>query len=562
MENFFETRFEFKNGQNGTIIEKQAVFEKNGGFSMKLHRRAIAAYFLISLSFLFLTARIIETTAKKYSAAAQSGHYKTVEIGSTRGKIYDRNLEKLVDEKEELISAFTPSVKAKQILSRLLGEERAKEIIESQKPYVGKTDEEVNTEEIRTFSVPQRYSEDSLACHLVGYVNSQSGNGVCGIEKAFNSFLKENGGKLSVSFEVDASGKVLQGLDKIINDENFDSKAGVVLTIDKRIQKIAEAALEKSTVKSGCAIVLHAGSGEILALANVPSFDRNRVEDYLDSKLSPLSNKALSAYSAGSVFKSVIAAYALESGISENRSFTCQGKMKVGDTVFTCYNQKAHGKQTLAEALQNSCNTYFIDLIEALDTDGLLMFCRSLGLSAQTVLADGLSGEKGLLPKNEELLLRGERANFSFGQGRLLVTPVQMAGVYHAIATGEYIEPGVLFGLANEDRLVRKEKAKQKKQVLSQSTVKKMRKLLSSVVEKGKAQKAKSSLLSLAGKTGTAQSGVFENGREVCRTWFSGFFPSENPHYIVVVLNEDGEGGNVDCAPVFREICEKIVFEN
>ena len=72
-------------------------------------------------------------------------------------------------------------------------------------------------------------------------------------------------------------------------------------------------------------------------------------------------------------------------------------------------------------------------------------------------------------------------------------------------------------------------------------------------------QKAYSELVSLSGKTGTAQSGVYENKKEILRTWFSGFFPSDNPNYVVVVMNENGEGGNSDCAPVFKKICEGIV---
>ena len=98
-----------------------------------------------------------------------------------------------------------------------------------------------------------------------------------------------------------------------------------------------------------------------------------------------------------------------------------------------------------------------------------------------------------------------------------------------------------------------------KEKIFSDSTVQQMKKMLAGVVSSGLADKAKSELLSLSGKTGTAQSGIYEDGKEVCRTWFTGFFPSGNPSYIVVVLDENGEGGNVDCAPVFRKVCEGIV---
>lgn len=528
-----------------------------GGENMR--KRAVWLYGLVSLCLLLLTVRIIDITAEEYSAAGSENRKKTIEIGSTRGKIYDRNLEPLVDCEEKLIAAFTPSVKSKQILSRLLGEERANEIIESKRPYVTEVKEKVNDENIKTFFVPIRYPSSAVACHLVGYVNERSGNGASGIERGYNDFLKESSGTLSVSFSVDATGSVLQGLQKTINDENYNSNAGVVLTIDRRIQKIAENALEKSSIKSGCAIVMHVQNGEILALASVPKYDRNNIGNELEKKNSPLSNKALPAYSVGSVFKSVVAAYALECGIGEETEFYCPGSITVGDTVFSCYHSKAHKNQTMAQALQNSCNIYFIKLIEKLDTDGLLMFCRSIGLSHETKIAEGVTGEKGCLPSEDSLRFPGERANFSFGQGKLLISPLQMLGVYHALATGYYVKPTAIFGFSNEEKLVKKEKVQNKKRVLSESTVKTVRKLLSSVVEKGNAEKAKSALISLAGKTGTAQSGIFDGKREICRTWFSGFFPAVNPHYIVVVLNEDGEGGSVDCAPVFKEICENIV---
>ena len=527
-----------------------------------MRKRAVWLYSLVSLCLLLLTVRIIDITAKEYSFAAAETHKKTIEIGSTRGKIYDRNLSPLVDCEERLVAAFTPSVKSKKILSRLLGEKRAEEIIQTKRPYVAEVTEEINDENIKTFRVPIRYSSFAPACHLVGYVGKESKSGESGIERGYNDFLKANGGSLSVSFSVDAAGGVLRGLDKTVNDNNYASKAGVVLTVEKGIQKIAEDALEKSKIKSGCALVMHVQSGEILALASVPKYDRNNIAAELKKENSPLSNKALPAYSVGSVFKSVVAAYALECGLSEKTTFSCEGTHKVGDAVFSCYNQKAHGKQTMAEALQNSCNIYFIKLIEKLDSDSFLMFCRALGLAHETKIAEGVTGEKGCLPEEKKLRLPGERANFSFGQGKLLISPLQMLGVYHALSTGYYVEPTAVFGLANEKGLVKKEPAKEKTEVLSKSTVKAMRRLLSSVVEKGNAKSAKSRLVSLAGKTGTAQSGIYDGKREICRTWFSGFFPAFNPHYIVVVLNEDGEGGSVDCAPVFKEICENIVLSH
>ncbi|MDO4381446.1 MAG: hypothetical protein Q4D20_11320, partial [Clostridia bacterium] len=247
-----------------------------------MRKRAVWLFSLLSLCFLLLTVRIIAITAKNYSAASQSGGRKTIELGESRGKIYDRSLEKLVDEKSRLVAVFTPDIGSRKTLEELFGAERAEEVIKSKRPFSAEVKTKINNEYIRTFEIPVRYTS-SLACQLVGYTDPQTGEGISGIEKGYNDFLKENGGKLSVSFEVDAAGGVLQGFDKEIRDENFSSKGGVVLTVDRKIQTITEKSLEKSKIKSGCVVVMHALTGEVLALANKPSFDRNDLAAALKS---------------------------------------------------------------------------------------------------------------------------------------------------------------------------------------------------------------------------------------------------------------------------------------
>ena len=110
---------------------------------------------------------------------------------------------------------------------------------------------------------------------------------------------------------------------------------------------------------------------------------------------------------------------------------------------------------------------------------------------------------------------------------------------------------------------VTKEGENKSQRILSEETVNKMRQLLYDVTDKGIASNAKSELMKLAGKTGTAESGVYnQDGQEIYRTWFVGFYPANNPHYIVAVLNEDGVSGNGDCAPVFKNICEWIACDS
>lgn len=511
--------------------------------------------------FMALMVRIAYINFSDYSSAGQNQSQRTLTIGTTRGKIYDRNMDLLVDCESRKIAAVTPAIGSAEYLKDYFSQEILNERIEKGFPFTAQVKAEINNEFIRTFSVPVRYSGESLATHLIGYLNSEATDGVSGLEKSYNNYLKENGGKLTVSFDVDAKGRVLAGMDKYINDDNFNSSAGLVLTVDKRIQEIVEQELKNSTIKSGCAIVMHVNNGEIMAVASVPDYNANDVASYLTAENSPFINKVLQSYSVGSVFKPLISAAAIENGYDTESEYECTGSIEIGDSVFGCYNHKAHGKVNMEGALQNSCNTYFINLIMQLDIYYLLSLCQKIGLGTETAIADGITASEGKVPSSDSLRQKGNLANFAFGQGELMLTPVQMVKLYHLLATGKYIEPTVILGFADKNGAVTEKGTGVPQKLLKDETVTLLRSMLLSVTEKGNATNAKSDKIALAGKTGTAQSGIYENGKEICRTWFSGFFPAKNPHYIVVVLNEKGEGGNADCAPVYRKICERIVFD-
>ncbi len=528
----------------------------------KTTKRILSLYMLFTVCFMAIFVRIIYINFTFYSSASQKQSTRTVVVGTTRGKIYDRNKELLVDETNRLVAAVTPSSQVKQYIGEYFSDESIASKIENGYPFVTTVKKEIDNELIKTFSVPIRYNENSLATHLVGYTDS-SGRGVTGVEKSFEKLLSDCSGKLSVSFEVNALGQVLAGMDKTVISENYNSQAGVLLTIDKRIQSITEQALEQSSIKSGCAVVMHIDSGDIAALASVPDFDRNNIEKSLDDDTSPLMNKALSSYSAGSVFKSIVAAYAIESGIDEDFTVECEGTTKIGENEFSCYGCTAHGEVNMAQALQKSCNIYFINLIKKLDIEKFISFCTRLGFGQSIALCDDIVSQQGILPDTVSLSSPAGLANFSFGQGDLLVTPLQMLKAYHALAMGTVVEPRLIYGFCDSEGLVGANELVRGKRVLSDETVEKMRQMLFDVTDKGIATAAKSELMQLAGKTGTAQSGVFDsNGQEILRTWFVGFYPANNPHYIVVVMNENGVGGNTDCGPVFKNICQWIACDS
>lgn len=513
---------------------------------------------LICLCFMALLLKIVDINKENYSSVTRNQSTKTLTVGEKRGTVYDRNYIPLTNSQHRLVAAVTPTVQSGEYLKAYLSHQELTDRIKDGYPFLCSVGEEISNEHIRTFSVPVRYGETVLAPHIIGYLDSEK-KGVSGIEKAYNQYLTENGGKLTVSFQVDAVGRVLAGLDKTVTDSNFSSKAGVVLALDSFVQVIAESALRESKIKSGAVLVMKVGTGELLAVASVPDFHPERVGECLDGENSPLINKALCSYSVGSVFKSIVAAFALENGISSEETYECTGEITVGDTVFRCFNGKAHGETDMASALENSCNTYFVNLSRKLDEEKLLLLCRRIGFGERTVLAPSVVTASGALPTEKSLRLKGNFANFSFGQGDFSATPLQLASAYHALATGYTVSPVLVRGLADYEGLMTFTEKTKKAKIFSDVTVQQMKKMLAGVVSSGLADKAKSELLSLSGKTGTAQSGIYADGKEICRTWFTGFFPSENPNYIVVVINENGQGGNVDCAPVFRKICEGIV---
>lgn len=523
-----------------------------------LLKRALSLYMLICLCFMALLLKIVDINKENYSSVTRNQSTKTITVGEKRGTIYDRNYIPLTNSEKRLTAAVTPTVQSAEYLRAYFTAEELTDRINDGYPFLCNVSEEIINDHIYTFSVPVRYGETVLAPHIIGYLDSE-GKGISGIEKAYNQYLTENSGKLTVSFSVDAVGRVLAGLDKTVTDFNFSSKAGVVLAIDSNVQLIAENALRESRIDSGAVIVMKVGTGELLAVASVPEFHPDRVGESLNKENSPLVNKAFCSYSVGSVFKSIVAACALENGVSPDETYKCEGEITVGDTTFRCFNGKAHGETDMASALENSCNTYFINLSERLDAERLLSLCRKLGFGEKDTLAPSMVTASGVLPAAKALRIKGNFANFSFGQGDFSATPLQLLSAYHALATGYTVSPVLVRGLTNAEGLMTLTGNSKKEKIFSDTTVKSIRKMLAGVVSDGLADKAKSSLLSLSGKTGTAQSGIYENGKEICRTWFTGFFPSGNPNYIVVVLNENGEGGNVDCAPVFKKICEGIV---
>ena len=527
-----------------------------------MDKRVIAVFTAFCFSIGALCLRLYTLSSKGTTYVVSESHYFTIDIQNIRGEILDCNGKKIVDNNYENSLILKPTPKSLSLLEEIPQNDNLQGIKERLKKGnvvmidIGTSYFE-ESDDVFAVHKSVRYSKKQLARHIIGYINSDN-RGVCGIEKSFDELLY-TGKTQQVRFTADAYGRIISGVktEKL----NFGIPTGYVqLTLDSRIQQAAETAFDSFNISEGGAVVLDVQTGAIRAMLSRPDFDTDNLAEYLDMESAPLVNRALNAYAVGSVFKAVVAASALEHGINDFY-YTCTGMCNVDGTVFGCNNHKVHGELNMQKALECSCNTYFINLAQKLGGETLLETAGKLGLGEEIELADGLISKSGQLPTTESLKKTGALANFSFGQGDFTATLLQMAQVFTAIANkGQYITPYLVEKTVTEDTIENDHRKQYPVIALSESTSKRLTEMLTSVVENGNAKKAKlSNGISAAGKTATAQTGAYgKMGVEIYNTWFCGFFPSNNPKYVIVVLKQGGSSGAEDCAPVFKAIADRI----
>lgn len=488
------------------------------------------------------------------------GTYK-VDIAKFRGSIYDCNLDPFLYRDSEKIASVVPSMNSVVALENIFPPKRFQSICDlfsSGTPFkleVGNIP--LDSEDIKVFDVPKRYPENMLAPHIIGYVND-AGKGICGIEEAYDYFLGDVGSEISVRYKIDALGRMLKdnGGD-VINTSCLKSR-GLVLTIDKKIQAIAEKAARKF-IRKGAVVIAEVPSCKIRACVSWPTFSCVHLEDALNATDSPFLDRALLAYNLGSVYKLVTAATALESGIGENFTFNCTGAYNIEGTNFHCDRGCAHGQENLEDAIAKSCNTYFVELSKKIKPEKLLEISNALGFGKELLIAENFSTDKGNLPAKDELTDAYALANLSFGQGTLLASPVQVVGMINAIASdGKYTIPSIVEGFVNENREYIQKNVNSPSSAFSAKTARCLRKCMIESVERGTSILGKPENCNAGAKTATAETGIMREDHLIVQTWYAGFFPSENPKYVAVVFVEDGESGGRSCAPVFKFIVDLL----
>ncbi len=511
------------------------------------------------LSFVLTTANYYRLASDMPEEAVQVEAQRsdlTVSAGECQGTIYDRDMQPLVNREEKYIAVAVPSaIDCEEAATTALDREAFLSSCEKGRPFAYECRKDTTeTEGITVFTIPVRYSGEQLAQHIIGYTSE--GTGVSGIEYAYDALLRGNGSENSVTYAVDGSGRVMMGRGKtVIRSRRQDT--GVVLTIDSRIQSLCEDC--GKDIRKGAIIVSEVGTGEILALVSLPQYSRDDIGAALENKDLPLINRALYSYSVGSVFKLVTACEGIQEGW-DNGVYECTGSKNICGQLFNCHKYDGHGLQTMTDALVNSCNTYFIDLSSHLDVHRFRQLASDFGFGRENMLCAGMTSSAGVLPTAEELLIPAELANFSFGQGRLTATPIQINQLTAAIAGGGVVHQLTLVkGLTADGRTVTNEKRLPGIRVIDRYTAEDLKKMMVSAVRENKSSNAYARGIRSGAKTSTAQTGRYdENGEELCHGWITGFYPADSPEYAITILAEDGGYGNESAAPVFRDITKGL----
>lgn len=492
------------------------------------------------------------------AASVGNGSYTIRSVGEYGG-IYDCNMIPLVNRSEKYEAVVIPNNdNAIRLQPYVLDWDTYYSGISGRLPFLCSVKPAVLSLDDGTvvFRSMQRTGSDCLAPHIVGYTSDNAG--MYGIEKAYDELLRSDYSVNSVSFGVDALGGVLGGLDAGVHYAE-PVKSGVVLTIDSEIQRICENAAESHGISKGAVIVMDVSSGEIKAALSCPDFDPENLSASMNDDSSPFVNRVFSAYSVGSIFKLVTAAAALEQGISPEYSYICTGSADVYGQVFNCHKWGGHGEIDMCEAMVGSCNTYFIALSEYIDNEKYIDTASALGFGKGTELCSGMVSDAGNLQTPQDIAVAAERANMSFGQGKLTATPLQICRMTAAIANdGVISEPVLVKGLLDENGELTYSSISPSERVLSYQTARKLKYFMIRTV-RAENSMSKPDKTAAAGKTSTAQTGRFDGaGNEIMNCWFTGYFPSYSPKYAVTVLTEGGVSGNYTAGPVFKKIADDI----
>lgn len=409
------------------------------------------------------------------------------------------------------------------------------------------------------------YPAQDLASNVLGFVGwkENSLEGRYGIESYFEDKLKGEQGK--ISHKKDNSGGWIPFEEKeIVLAQNGDD---LFLTIDHIIQyeteKILAGAVEKFGAKKGLAIVMDPKSGQILSLANYPSFNPNEYNKV--ENLENFKNLAGETYECGSVFKGITLASAIDNGkINAETTYIDTGTVNISGYNIKNSDLKSYGLQTMTQVLEKSLNTGSIYAEKLLGNKFFFDYVKRFGFGEKTGLdlPGENSGDLSNLENNKKDI---QFFTASFGQG-ITVTPIQLISAYNVFANGGMLlKPQIVEKISHKNGTDELLQTQEIKKVISQDTANQISQMLESVVENGHGKRAGVPGYKVAGKTGTAQVASetqrgYEEGSSIGT--FVGFAPVENPQFSILVRLDNPknvEWAESSAAPVFGELMKFLL---
>ncbi len=551
----------------------------------------MAITFLFCLLFArFFYVQVVWSEELNYRALDQ--WTRELPIAPKRGKITDRNGVVLADNNTAYtVYARSNAVKDKEKTATLLSgildkdyqtlyekltKKKASEITVAKK--IDKTQIEKLAE---TQIEGVYYSRDNLRyypqaetlCQVLGFT-SVDNIGATGVEKYYDSYL--HGKKGELLYETDLVGIDIKG--SVAAYLPAEDGYNVELTIDFGIQKIVESALQKTATQydpvSAQCIVLDVNSFEVLALASYPSYNLNEVPRNDMELLNKLTRNGVvcDIYEPGSTFKIITSAIDLEEyaqgngkAFSPKYVFPSSRTRAVEGTTVKCWSNHANGRhsnQTLAEALNNSCNPCFTDIALSIGKETFYDYLSAFGFGSRTGI--DYSGEAYGILVPRKAVKGYDLARIGFGQ-TIAVSGIQLAcASASAINGGYYYTPHLVKRIYADDGYVVKEvEPTLKNRTVSEESSKLLATMLEGVVRDGSGKKAYIEGQRIAGKTGTAQR--FENGHIATGKYvssFVGFFPADAPKYLALVIVNEPKGayyGSVVAAPCAGEIFQGVI---
>ena len=521
---------------------------------------------------------------KKLNKYATSLWSRNLPIKANRGIIYDRNKVELATNITTTSLVLIPNqIKNKKDTALKLSEILGVEYKEMYRHVSKKTSIERVHPEGRNLSydvadkinslkldgvylvkeAKRYYPYDKLLSHTLGFVGIDN-QGLSGLELTYDSYLTGSDG--AIKYFSDAKGNNL-AMSKIY--EQPQSGVNITLTIDYKLQSALERELDNAVSKyspdQALGIAMDPNTGEILAISSRPNFSPSKYKDYTTEEI----NRNLPiwmTYEPGSTFKIITLASSLEEKIVdlEKDTFTDSGSITVGGAHLHCWKAGGHGSETYLEVVENSCNPGFVNLGLKLGKEKLFNYIDLFGFGKKTNI--DLNGESSGILFDKSKIGDLELATTAFGQG-VSVTPIQqITAVSAAINGGILYEPYIVKSLNEPETntVILKNDSKVVRKVISESTSKKVRYALESVVARGTGHNAYIAGYSVGGKTGTAQkavNGSYLTGNYI--TSFIGFLPANDPKIIVYIAVDNAKGvtqyGGTVAAPIAKSFLESAI---